>query len=177
MAIGYAAPFLTEDMFIGRQKTDFLRRLDREEGWDVYLFGARYLRTENPQERKELLWGMMESNTQTTEETTFTLSLFEDKSAGYEAMRTQLSAAWGEKRTISLLSNVGILEWITAQYQWNSALTGRGLFVSTKHQIFYGCRRWLLVLLLKDCLRHPLYAKGETHLSNCPVLHSLLCPQ
>ena len=34
-----------------------------------------------------------------------------------------------------------------------------------------------MVLLLKDRLRHPLHAKGETHLSNCPALHSLLCPQ
>ena len=117
LAIGYAAPYLTEDMFIGKQKTDFLRRLDREEGWDVYLFGSRYLCAENPQERKELLWGMMESNTRTTEEATFILSLFEDKNKGYEAMRAQLSRTWGEKRTISLLPNVGILEWMTAQYK------------------------------------------------------------
>lgn len=117
LAIGYAAPFLTEDMFIGRQKTDFLRRLDREEGWDVYLFGARYLRTENSQERKELLRMMMEYNSQRTEETTFILSLFEDKNEGYEVMRAQLSAAWGDRRTISLLPNVGILEWMTAQYK------------------------------------------------------------
>lgn len=117
LAIGYAAPYLTEDMFIGKQKTDFLRRLDREEGWDVYLFGSRYLCAENPQERKELLREMMESNTRTTEEATFILSLFEDKNKGYEAMRAQLSRTWGEKRTISLLPNVGILEWMTAQYK------------------------------------------------------------
>lgn len=117
LAIGYAGPFLTEDMFIGRQKTDFLRRLDREEGWDVYLFGSRYLRTENSQERKELLRMMMEYNSQRTEETTFILSLFEDKNEGYEVMRAQLSAAWGDRRTISLLPNVGILEWMTAQYK------------------------------------------------------------
>lgn len=117
LAIGYAVPFLTEDMFIGRQKTDFLRRLDREEGWDVYLFGARYLRTVNSQERKELLRMMMEYNSQKTEDTTFILSLFENKNEGYEVMRAQLSAAWGDRRTISLLPNVGILEWMTAQYK------------------------------------------------------------
>lgn len=117
LAIGYAVPFLTENMFIGRQKTDFIRRLEREERWDVYLFGARYLTAGNSQERKELLQVMMDCNTQKTEETTFILSLFEDKNGGYEAMRPQLSAAWGNRRTIPLISNVGILEWMTAQYK------------------------------------------------------------
>ena len=60
---------------------------------------------------------MMEYNSQRTEETTFILSLFEDKNEGYEVMRAQLSAAWGDRRTISLLPNVGILEWMTAQYK------------------------------------------------------------
>ena len=49
--------------------------------------------------------------------------------------------------------------------------------MSTKHQIFYGCRRRLWVLLLKDRLRHPLYDEVEPASSNVFALHGLPCLQ
>ena len=43
LALGFALPFLTDSMFVGTQREDFIRRLDKEAGNDLYLQGARYL--------------------------------------------------------------------------------------------------------------------------------------
>lgn len=112
LALGYAAPFLTESMFIGRQKEDFLQKLDRETEGDVYLMGVQYLLEPYTTVRKMLLERMTQTIYQSTEEAMFVLSLYAAPKEGFEAMRPQLSRLWGTGRSIPLEKNIALLEWL-----------------------------------------------------------------
>lgn len=117
LALGFATPFLTSDMFIGRQKEDFLRRLMKEANQDVYLLGARYLLESNPSLQQAMLKEMTSREYTKTEEALFVLSLYMNCTEGFQAMLPQLARLWGEGHTISLTENAGMLEWLVAEYE------------------------------------------------------------
>ena len=58
-------------MFVGTQREDFIRRLDKEAGNDLYLQGARYLLTTDPMERKQLRSQLAGDTYQRTEDAMF----------------------------------------------------------------------------------------------------------
>ena len=45
----------------------------------------------------------------------FILSLYEDLVQGFEVMRPQLVRLWGKERSISLVDNIRILEWLVVK--------------------------------------------------------------
>ena len=115
LALGYAAPFLTSGMFIGSQKDDFLKRVQRESAEDVYLQAALYLLESSEEKHNGMLAKLSQTIYQKTEEAMFVLSLYEDLKQGFEAMRPQLVRLWGKERSISLVDNIGILEWLVVK--------------------------------------------------------------
>ena len=86
LALGFALPFLTDSMFVGTQREDFIRRLDKEAGNDLYLQGARYLLTTDPMERKQLRSQLAGDTYQRTEDAMFVLSLFDPQEDEFPAM-------------------------------------------------------------------------------------------
>ena len=115
LALGYASPFLEPDMFVGRQKEAFLSKIQKEE--DVYLRGALYLLEDDAQRQKNLIKDLSNNNYQLTEEAVFVLSLYPDKEEGFAKMQDQIGKLFGINRTIPLLKNVGIIEWMISVYQ------------------------------------------------------------
>lgn len=116
LALGYAVPFLTPSMFIGRQKEDFLKKLVKESGQDVYLLGARYLLESNASVQQSILQEMAGRQYARTEEAVFVLSLFSNRTEGFQTMQLQLIHLWSEQHTFSLIQNSGVLEWLIAEY-------------------------------------------------------------
>lgn len=117
LALGYAAPFLTPSLFVGRQKEDFQKRLVKESGQDVYLQGARYLLEPNPSIQQLILKEMSSRKYKKTEEVVFVLSLYLNHTEGFQAMWSQLVQLWGEEHSISLIENAGMLEWLITEYK------------------------------------------------------------
>lgn len=117
LALGFALPFLTDSMFVGTQREDFIRRLDKEAGNDLYLQGARYLLTTDPMERKQLRSQLAGDTYQRTEDAMFVLSLFDPQEDEFPAMRPQIARLWGVDRTIPLLGNGRMLDWLLCNYK------------------------------------------------------------
>lgn len=117
LALGFALPFLTDSMFIGTQRKDFMRRLDKAAGNDLYLQGARYLLTTDPLERRQLRSKMASGIYHQTEEAMFVISLFDPQEEEFAGMRPQIARLWGVDRTIPLLGNGRMLDWLLRNYK------------------------------------------------------------
>ena len=112
LAMGWCAPLLTENMFVGKQRHDFMKRLVGMTD-DLYITVARYLLAEEPERRTLhdylLAWGH-----KGTEVVIFTLCALEDTADAYDALRPKLVSALSEKRTLPVLDNAGIYAWLIA---------------------------------------------------------------
>ena len=112
LAMGWCAPLLTENMFVGKQRHDFMKRLVGMTD-DLYITVARYLLAEEPDRRTLhdylLAWGH-----KGTEEVIFTLCALENTVEAYEALRPKLVSALSAKRTLPVLDNAGIYAWLIA---------------------------------------------------------------
>ena len=116
LALGYTRQCQADTMFVGNQRIDFLQKLRRTAGTDVYLQGALYLLETDAPQRRARLEELAAREYARTEEALFVLSLFDDSEAGYQAMRPQLTRLFGPDRTLPLEWNFGVLEWFIRFY-------------------------------------------------------------
>ena len=116
LALGYTRQCQADTMFVGNQRIDFLQKLRRTAGTDVYLQGALYLLESDAPQRRARLEELAAREYARTEEVLFVLSLFDDTEAGYQAMRPQLTRLFGPDRTLPLEWNFGVLEWFIRFY-------------------------------------------------------------
>ena len=116
LALGYTRRCQADTMFVGNQRNDFIQKLRRTAGTDVYLQGALYLLETDALRRRTRLDELAAREYARTEEALFVLSLFDDPEAGYQAMRPQLTRLFGPDRTLSLEWDFGVLEWFIRFY-------------------------------------------------------------
>ena len=116
LALGYTRQCQADTMFVGNQRNDFIQKLRRTAGTDVYLQGALYLLETDAPQRRARLEELAAREYARTEEALFVLSLFDDPEAGYQAMRPQLTRLVGPDRTLSLEWDFGVLEWFIRFY-------------------------------------------------------------
>lgn len=116
LALGYTRRCQADTMFVGNQRNDFLQKLRRTAGTDVYLQGALYLLESDAPQRRARLEELAAREYARTEEVLFVLSLFDDTEAGYQTMRPQLTRLLGPDRTLSLERDFGVLEWFIRFY-------------------------------------------------------------
>ena len=116
LALGYTRQCQADTMFVGNQRNDFIQKLRRTAGTDVYLQGALYLLETDAPQRRARLDELAAREYARTEEALFVLSLFDDPEAGYQAMRPQLTRLFGLDRTLSLKWDFGVLEWFIRFY-------------------------------------------------------------
>ena len=116
LALGYTRQCQADTMFVGNQRNDFIQKLRRTAGTDVYLQGALYLLETDAPQRRARLDELAAREYARTEEALFVLSLFDDPEAGYQAMRPQLTRLFGPDRTLSLKWDFGVLEWFIRFY-------------------------------------------------------------
>ena len=116
LALGYTRRCQADTMFVGNQRNDFIQKLRRTAGTDVYLQGALYLLETDALRRRTRLDELAAREYARTEEALFVLSLFDDPETGYQAMRPQLTRLFGPERTISMARDFGVLEWVIRFY-------------------------------------------------------------
>ena len=116
LALGNTCAIQSDNMFVGNQRNDFIQKLRRTAGTDVYLQGALYLLETDALRRRTRLDELAAREYARTEEALFVLSLFDDPETGYQAMRPQLTRLFGPDRTLSLEWNFGVLEWFIRFY-------------------------------------------------------------
>lgn len=116
LALGCTRQCQADTMFVGNQRNDFIQKLRRTAGTDVYLQGALYLLETDAPQRRARLDELAAREYARTEEALFVLSLFDDPEAGYQAMRPQLTRLFGPDRTLSLKWDFGVLEWFIRFY-------------------------------------------------------------
>ena len=116
LALGYTRRCQADTMFVGNQRNDFIQKLRRTAGTDVYLQGALYLLETDALRRRTRLDELAAREYARTEEALFVLSLFDDPETGYQAMRPQLTRLFGPERTISMARDFGVLEWFIRFY-------------------------------------------------------------
>lgn len=116
LALGYTRRCQADTMFVGNQRNDFIQKLRRTAGTDVYLQGALYLLEIDALRRRTRLDELAAREYARTEEALFVLSLFDDPETGYQAMRPQLTRLFGPERTISMARDFGVLEWFIRFY-------------------------------------------------------------
>ena len=115
LAIGYATPFLTESMFIGTQREDFIKKLKQEEQ-DVFLLGAQYLLFRGTKQGDRIFRKLSQTQYHRTEEALFTLSILENKDEGFDIMRSQVARLLGIDRTVDVEKDIELFEWLIAQF-------------------------------------------------------------
>lgn len=116
LALGYTRRCQADTMFVGNQRNNFIQKLRKTAGTDVYLQGALCLLETDALQRRAQLDKLAATEYVRTEEALFVLSLFDDPEAGYQAMRPQLIRLLGPGRTISLAWDFGVLEWFIRFY-------------------------------------------------------------
>lgn len=116
LALGYTRRCQADTMFVGNQRNDFIQKLRRTAGTDVYLQGALYLLETDALRRRTRLDELAAREYARTEEALFVLSLFDDPETGYQAMRPQLTRLFEPERTISMARDFGVLEWFIRFY-------------------------------------------------------------
>lgn len=115
LAVGYAASFLSSSMFIGSQKEDFLKKVRSNSEDDLYLQAALCLMEDSVAKHKARIDELSRITFQNTEDATFVFSLYDDASQGFSILQEKLFDLWGIHRSISLVTNIGILKWLIAR--------------------------------------------------------------
>lgn len=111
LALGYTRDLLTDEMFVGSQREDFLRKARQQTEGDVYLTAARYLLAD---EKDAALWERKLLNRQytKTEELLFAMSVLPDFAQAERGLRPQMSVLLGTGRTMPAIGNMRLFDWL-----------------------------------------------------------------
>lgn len=110
LSLGYSREIITSDMIIGTQLVDFINKIKRLSENDIYLKAALYLYDEN--RYYNLFEEIALQKFSTTEDIVFALSLFYDTKHGFDLLEKQLQELLGKSKTISVIENYGIYNWL-----------------------------------------------------------------
>lgn len=111
LALGYTRDIVTDAMFVGSQRTDFLRKLNRMAGGDLYLTGALYLL--QPDSGKDAIAeDKLIYEYSTIEELVFAVSLLQNSETIFPRIKEQLLRLLDNGRTVSVLGNMRTLNWL-----------------------------------------------------------------
>ena len=111
LAIGYGNKLIEDNMIIGTQLIDFLRKIENLAKEDIYLQGALYL-FDN---KKYNLYYEQFLNRKygKTEDIIFILSIFYDtKDTILKNHRNEIVSLLGKQKSISVIGNIGVYAWI-----------------------------------------------------------------
>ena len=110
LSLGYSKELITDEMITGTQLVDFINKIKRLSENDMYLKAALYLYDEN--KYYNLFEEVATQRFKSTEDIVFVLSLFYDKKHGFDLLEHQLNKLLGKSKTISVMDNCGIYNWL-----------------------------------------------------------------
>ncbi len=113
LALGYTMELLTDEMFVGSQRGDFLRKVRQQSQGDIYLTAARYLLAD---EKDAARWErtLLGTRYAKTEELLFAMSVLPDFAQAEQALRPQLNALLGAGRTLPVIGNMRLFDWLVS---------------------------------------------------------------
>lgn len=110
LALGYTKEITTDAMFIGSQRADFLRKLNRMADGDLYLTGSLYLLAD--EDKKNAIESKLIHEYSAIEELIFAVSLLQDSETVFPQIKGQLLCLLGNGHTVSVLGNMRALNWL-----------------------------------------------------------------
>lgn len=113
LAMAWCAPLLTQNMFIGRQRDDFMVKLSLMGENDAYIAAALYRLSEGAA-RDAWKANLIVREYGRTEEIIMALCSLDDPGQCYDELRPALVALLREKRTLPVEENAGIYAWLVA---------------------------------------------------------------
>lgn len=117
LAVGYTKSIVPNEMFVGNQLNDFVRKLRRRAEDDLYLTGALYLLSEGQSGATVLSDKLYEAQYDRTEELIFAMSLFCDDEQVFLHFKQPLLHLLGTGRNMPVLGNTRILNWLITRVQ------------------------------------------------------------
>lgn len=110
LALAYSREIITNEMIIGTQLIDFINKIKRLSKKDMYLKAALYLYDKN--KYYTLFEEVVKQKFTKTEDIVFAFSLFYDIKLGFDLLEKQLKEFLGKAKTISVIKNYGIYNWL-----------------------------------------------------------------
>lgn len=112
LALAFTRDLLTANMFVGRQKEDFLDKVKLAAKNDIFLTGALFLLEEGTSDWEQALW---EKEYGMTEDLVFALGLFPDFNGAFDHFKPQLLRLLGSGRTVPVLGNAKLIDWFASR--------------------------------------------------------------
>lgn len=106
----------TDNMFVGSQRAEFLKRLSKVSDEDIYCLCARYLIADNSS-RGELESALLNRSYSQTEELVFALYALMDHPNAWDILRPQTLRLLFAERTLTVEGNSGIFVWVLDTYR------------------------------------------------------------
>jgi len=120
LALAFAKDLLSEDMFVGRQKNNFIRKITSLAKSDLYLKGALYQLNKGETDVQGLADELMQMEYTNTEELIFAVSLFSDFEQTLAGLMPQLVRLLGLERTITVSGNTNLFCWLIRRFRRNA---------------------------------------------------------
>ena len=117
LALAYLRKFVTSEMIIGSQLTDFIKKIEEKSKDDIYLKGALYIFDKElyKKEFEDVIYTQFDK----TEDIIFAWSLFYDLKEGFVFLETELKSLLGKDKTIDVTQNYAIYNWIIPVMYYN----------------------------------------------------------
>ena len=115
LALGYTKDLTPDDMFVGTQRVNFLKKVQRASAGDVYLTGALYLLHEGQSIAGEFESARRQAQYGKTEDILFAMSLFPDAEESFLRFKPLLLHLIGKKRTIPVMGNMRLFVWLISR--------------------------------------------------------------
>ena len=111
LALAYAKDLLTDDMFVGSQKGDFISKVVKLSDSDIYLKGSLYRLGLGEYNVNDLLNDIIGMHYIETEQLIFAVSLNDNFEKAFVAFKPQLIRLLGTERSIVIGGNTKIFCW------------------------------------------------------------------
>lgn len=115
LALGYTKDLTPDDMFVGTQRVNFLKKVQRASAGDIYLTGALYLLYEGQSIGGEYETALRQAQYGKTEDLLFAMSLFPDAEESFLYFKPLLLHLIGKKRSIPVMGNMRLFVWLISR--------------------------------------------------------------
>ena len=132
LALGFTKDLTTDEMFVGSQKEDFLKKVRQNSDCDIYLASALYLLYEGQSGMTERELKLTSVNYDSTEDLLFVIGLFQDHERAFLQFKTQLLRLVGRERTMPVIGNMTAWNWFITWLAPNLK-TSRGKDMAHSH--------------------------------------------
>lgn len=115
LAMGDTKDLFTDDMFVGDQKKNFIKKIIRTSAGDIYLKSAMYLLNKDETSGAGQLEALTKATYSKTEELIFVMSLYDDFEQAFLNFKPRLIHLLGRTRTIPTAGSIDIYCWLIKQ--------------------------------------------------------------